>query len=156
MKNKMRIAALALSMLLLLSMGLVYAESGQTFENNGLQVLPRVLLGHPQPRKLLVRSCGFTRAGDLTGRATISASSTINAEYIRAEVTVQKLNRTTGVYYDYDYPYVRTERNTNALLDTSTIRVGSSGTYRFKVVFSENDAGEIIVFDPMYSKAEGL
>lgn len=156
MKRKTRIASLVLSMLLLLSVGLAYAESSQPLNNSGSQAMPRVLIGHPQLRKLVVRSCGFTRTGNLTAHATISASSSINANYIKAEVTVQKLNRTTGVYYDYDYPYERMVKYTDELIDTSTIRVGSSGTYRFKVVFSENDAGEITVYDPMYSNAEGL
>lgn len=155
MMRKTGIVVLVLSMLLL-SIGLAYAESDQSLDNSRLQTMPRVLIGSPQPRKLAVRSCGFTRASDLTARATVTATSSIKANYIRAEVTVQKLNRATGVYYDYDYPYVRTVSNTNELMDITTIRVGSSGTYRFKVVFSENDAGEITTFEPMYSNAEGL
>lgn len=156
MKRKTRIVALVLSMLLLLSMGLAYAESGQLPNNGGSQAMPRVLIGNPQPRKLVVRSCGFSRTADLTARVTVLASSSIEANYIEAEITVQKLNRTTGVYYDYANSYTRYVRNSNTLNDVSTIHVGSSGTYRFKVVFTENDAGEITTFDPMYSNAEGL
>lgn len=156
MKRKTRVAVLVLSVLLLLSVGLAYAESGRPSNGSGLQAMPRVLIGHPQPRKLVVRTCGFSRTANLTAQASVTATSSIDANYIQAEVTIQKLNRTTGVYYDYDYPYIRTVRNTNAINDLSTIRVGSSGTYRFKVVFSEDDAGEVTTFAPMYSNAEGL
>lgn len=156
MRRKTRLAVLVLSMLLLLSVGLAYAESDQPYEGH-LQVTQNAVPDNiPMPNLLISRACGFSRTSDLTAHATVTASSNIRANYIKAEVTIQKLNRTTGVYYDYDYPYVRTVKNTDELLDTSTIRVGSSGTYRFKVVFSEDDAGEVTIFAPMYSNAEGL
>lgn len=156
MKRKTRIAVFVLSMLLMSSVGLAYAESSQLLNDSGLQSMPKVLIGNPQPRKLVVRSCGFSRTADLTAQVTVLASSSIYANYIKAEITVQKLNRTTGVYYDYANPYTRYVRNSDTLNDVSTIRVGSSGTYRFKVVFSEDDAGEVTIFAPMYSNAEGL
>lgn len=156
MRKKGRIAAIALSVLMLLSVGWVYADTIADNANVAIEEMLTSVSSDGTLRSLGVKGVGFQRVKALQGKGTISATSTTKADYIKAEVTVQKLNRTTNTYYDYDDPFTVIEYNTTNMTEYPIINVGSSGTYRLEVVFSEKDGSQLTTYSEKYSAAVGL
>lgn len=155
MRKRTSIAAIALSVLMMLSAIAVYADVTD-FAENAKEEAWLSVDANGVVRTIGTKGVGFQRVKALQGKGTITATSTTIPDYIKAEVTVQKLNRTTNVYYDYDDPFTLITYNADDLTEYPIINVGSSGTYKLKVVFTEKDGSQTSISSPQYSAAVGL
>ncbi|MDO4553501.1 MAG: hypothetical protein Q4C22_08230 [Bacillota bacterium] len=106
------------------------------------------------PDSITSGSIGMERVASLKAESEATCHCNIIAEWIRAEYQMEKLNGST--YEPYGNPVSIYQYDTSAFADNRRWTVGSGGTYRLKVYFSEYNDGITKRKGPYYSQSVGL
>ncbi len=142
MKKRKQLLFVVLAVMLMLSSVVAY----------GAEIRPA---GSASVQMVASGSGSLTRISDRKAELEVYCRSSVVADYIKATCTVQKQG-SNGKYTDYADSFEIKDTNTPTLFEVYNLTVGSSGTYRVKVVFEDKVNGITTRTSAYYTQAVGL